>query len=288
MIEIEFHQLRRPYESLRIASKSRIRQLLSSIDSEGQQTPVLVVESSEGSYVLIDGYHRVAALEKLGRDTVEAVVLSLDEGSALIFAHQQSRHHARSALEDAWLIELLTEQCGLSQHAVACRLGHNQSWISRRLALLTALPESVQELVRQGRLPAYPASKYLVPMARAIKEDCEKLAANLAGHRLSTRQVERLYIAWKSGDDETRARLVEEPLLFLKAARELEQEEPPHPDAALTKELETIGDLSRRVMRRLSRRSPELEAPQALIHIRVVTQEHMIALLGLMKERFDD
>jgi ParB family chromosome partitioning protein len=265
-----------------------LKQLLSSVAIEGQQSPVLVVEGAEEGFILIDGYHRVAALEKLGRDTVEALVLSLDEASALIFAHRQARQNRRSALEDAWLLRVLTEQHGLSQHELAHRLGRTQSWICRRLALLTALPTSVQELVRRGRLPAYSASKYLAPMARAITSDCEKLAANLAGHPLSTRQMERLYVAWKSADDQGRARIVEQPLLLLKADQELEHDEPPHPDAALIEDLEMLDSMSRRVIKRLSRRSLQLEVPRELAHSQRATRESMKALLGSMKERFDD
>ncbi len=287
MPEIELHQLNRPYETLRIASKARQRYLLSSLATDGQQTPVLVIEQSEGNYVLIDGYQRVAALEQLGRDTVDAIVVALDEASALIFVHRQGQKTRRSAVEDAWLLQVLTEQYGLNQHELALRLGHTTSWISRRLGLLTVLPESVQELVQRGQLPSYPSMKYMVPLARANSADCEKLAANLAGHQLSTRQMERLYVAWRTSDEETRARLVDKPLLFLKATKEMEQAKPPHPDAELAKDLETLGTMSRRVARRLSRRRPELEVPKELALIQSATRTSINALMGLMKEKFD-
>ena len=233
MPEIELHQLDRPYEGLRIVNRLKAGRLLSSMSSEGQQAPVLVTEKDVGGYVLVDGYQRVATLEKLGRDSVKAVVLDLDEASALIFRHRQESSTKRSALEEAWLLRELTEQHGLNQHELAYRLGHNQSWVSRRLGLLAALPGPVQELIRQGRLSSYSATKYLVPMARAIGTgtDCEKLAEALAGQPVSTRQMERLYIAWRSSDVEGRARLVENPLLFLRATVEMARSEPPHPDA---------------------------------------------------------
>lgn len=292
MPEIEFHQLQRPYEELRITTKASRRRMLSSLALNGQQTPILVVasqgEQGEQSYVLIDGYQRVAALEELGRDTLEAVVLDLDEASALIFKHRQQRAGRSSAIEDSWLLRALTEQHGLSQHELAHRLGHSQSWVSRRLGLVTALPQSVQELVRRGQLPSYSTTKYLVPMARAIATDCEKLARNLAGHPLSTRQMERLYVAWRCGDTEDRARLVNEPLLFLKADEELRAPEPPHPDTALVKDVTMLGDICRRVTRRLSRRKRDLELPTELRDVWAGTQQSMDALVGMMKERFDD
>lgn len=288
MPELELHQLDRPHEALRITAPSLAARMLSSLAIEGQRTPVLVIEKKQGRYLLIDGYQRVKALEELGRDTVEALVLDLDETSALIYRHRQSAASRSSALEDAWLLKVLVEEHGLSQQELASRLGHNQSWISRRLSLLTALPSSVQELVRQGRLSPYLAMKYLVPMARAISADCVTLASKIAGHRVSAREMERLYVAWRSSDDEGRARLVSDPLLFLQAAEEMEQAEPPDPDGALLKDLEVLGAISRRVSRRLSRRPRDLLLPDQLRPLFAQAEQSFNALSREIKERHID
>jgi hypothetical protein len=51
-----------------------------------QQTPfvVVVAEGQADRYVVIDGYKRIAALEKLGRDTVEAVVWPMSDAAAVL------------------------------------------------------------------------------------------------------------------------------------------------------------------------------------------------------------
>jgi ParB/RepB/Spo0J family partition protein len=287
MPEIEFHQLQRPYGGLRIATAASRRRLLASLAADGQRTPVLVVEREPDRYVLIDGYQRVGALEKLGRDTVKAVVLPLGEAAALIFKHHQERSRRRSALEDAWLLRVLTEDHGLEQHEVARRLGHSPSWVCRRLGLVTVLPASVQELVRTGQLSAHSTMRHLLPLARANRAHCERLAAHLAGHELSTRQMEKLYVTWRASDDPARARLVEQPLLFLQAAEELQQPEPPQPDAALIKDVTVIGAVCRRVARRLCRRRAEPPLPAELGATWAGTHQSMDALAGLMKERLE-
>src|SRR5207248_8677035 len=74
-MQLEFHQLDRRWEHLRVRHPGRQRRLLASLADSGQQTPIVVVEA-EGQadrYVVIDGYKRIAALEQLGRDTVEVV-----------------------------------------------------------------------------------------------------------------------------------------------------------------------------------------------------------------------
>ena len=62
--------------------------------------------------------------------------------------------------------------------------------MSQRLSLVQVLPKPVQEHVRAGRIPAQAAMKYLVPLARAKRDDCEVLSEAIAKHHLS-RQQER-------------------------------------------------------------------------------------------------
>lgn len=220
-MELEFHQLSMKYSGLRICLKGMQSRLTASLASEGQLQPVLVVAApceEEAMYVLIDGYRRVAALRDLGRDTVESLVLPLEESAALIFRHCQESVHPRTALEDGWLLRELIELHGMSQAEISCCLQRSDSWVSRRLSLVRELPEAAQALVRQGDLCAYGAMKYLVPLARAKASACQELAHHLSGRRTSARDLEQLYASWKRGDPEQRRRVVSNPQLFLKAA----------------------------------------------------------------------
>ena len=62
-MQLEFHQLERRWEHLRVRHPARQRRLLASLAESGQQTPIVVVaaEGHEGRYVIIDGYKRIAA-----------------------------------------------------------------------------------------------------------------------------------------------------------------------------------------------------------------------------------
>jgi uncharacterized ParB-like nuclease family protein len=83
-MQLEFHQLERRWEHLRVRHPARQRRLLASLAEVGQQTPIVVVaaEGQADRYMVIDGYKRIAALEQLGRDTVEAVVWPMSEAAA--------------------------------------------------------------------------------------------------------------------------------------------------------------------------------------------------------------
>src|SRR6516165_12706783 len=85
-MQLEFHQLDRRWEHLRVRHPGRQRRLLASLADAGQQTPIVVVaaEGQADRYVVIDGYKRIAALEQLGRDTVEAVVWPMNEAAAVL------------------------------------------------------------------------------------------------------------------------------------------------------------------------------------------------------------
>ncbi len=149
-MEIEFHQLEKKYAGLRISDGLRSARLLASLCAHGQQQPVLVVRSgADGDgverYVLIDGYARVAALNELKRDSVEATVLELSEAQALVLAFRLERNRVRSAIEEAWLLQELIEGHALAQRALGPLLARSASWVSRRLALIAVLPASAQE-----------------------------------------------------------------------------------------------------------------------------------------------
>ena len=82
---LEHHQLEQNYAELRSTSKTKECRLLASLAQLGQQSPVVVIQAQqENRYVLIDGYKRVRALDKLRQDTVIAVDWQLKGGSSWI------------------------------------------------------------------------------------------------------------------------------------------------------------------------------------------------------------
>jgi ParB-like chromosome segregation protein Spo0J len=204
------------YAHLRVREPLTEARLLSSLSAVGQTIPVIVVRDAAGRAVLIDGYRRVHALGRLGSDTVLAIVLGLHEADALVYCHRLETSRRRSPLEDGWLLRELHGQ-GPSLRDIGCALGRSQSWVSRRLGLVRALPESVEAAVRSGLIPPHSAMNSLVPLARANKAHCEELVRKLDGERITTRQMATLYAAWRSGDPDQKERIVKAPRLFLKA-----------------------------------------------------------------------
>lgn len=239
-MDLEFHQLELRHADLRIQDRGRYGRMMASLAAQGQQVPVVVVEEA-GRYVLIDGYMRVQALQQMGQDTVAATAWPISETEALMHHHHLSAS-SRSALEQAWLLARLREQ-GLSLEELAKRLCRSKSWVSRRLALVSALDEQAQAKVRQGTMAPHAAMKYLVPLARANKGQCQKLVKALGDTRVSDRDVAALYAGWRHADAIGKQRLCEAPLLYLRALEAQAADKPAtdEPGSSLAKDLAILG-----------------------------------------------
>lgn len=220
-MDLELSQLELRYEKLRRRNVHREKQLVASLAEKGQLLPVVVVRDADGGVVLVDGYKRVRALRSLRQDIVVAIVWDLGEFEAVLLEHLMRTSEVDGALEQGWLLEELNERFGLSHEELARRFDKSQSWVSRRLALVRALPREVQVRVQSGVLPAHGAMKFLVPMARAKSVDCVRLVTALAQHRPSTRQLGALYATWLAGNSKTRELVVTQPMLVLQARDEV-------------------------------------------------------------------
>jgi ParB family transcriptional regulator, chromosome partitioning protein len=248
-MRLEFHQLDRRWECLRACHPARQRRLLASLAESGQQTPIVVVAADQPNrYVVIDGYKRIAALEQLGRDTVEAVVWPLSEAGAVLLDRSLRFSEQETALEVGWLLAELEQRFGYGLEELARRFDRSVSWVSRRLALVEVLPEALQEQVRQGQIPAQVAMKFLAPVARQSLEDCQRMAAIFAQRRSEVREAGQLYAAWRKGSCAVRKRLLEEPELFFKTQRQ--QSRPA--DTELLRDLEMAAAIVNRAQRRLA------------------------------------
>ncbi len=230
----------------------RERRLLSSLAERGQQVAIVVIRLPEeqNRFLVIDGYKGIRALQRLGHDTVRATVWDMDETEALILDRSLRTAGGETALEQGWLLSELHRSFGLSLDDLARRFDRSVSWVSRRLALVRELPESVQQHVRLGKIGAHAAMKYLVPLARAKRHDCERLAEQIAYHQFTTQEVGLLYAAWR-GQPLIRERVIDDPKLFLRARREIEEEDPEGVRAGeeLLRNLDIVGAIARRAAR---------------------------------------
>jgi ParB/RepB/Spo0J family partition protein len=217
VLHLDLHALIPRFASLRLHDAARLARLVTSIERQGQLMPVVAVPEAEtaGHWVLIDGYRRREALQRLGADRiwVDAWERSVDE--ALIACLARGPDRAWEAIEEAALIAELSSRHSLQ--AIARQLGRDVSWVSRRLSLIKALPEDLLDAVRKGRISLWAATRILAPLARANAEHARILLSQLAHQPLSTRELGRLYEQYRAATRVQRRRLVEYPALFVQA-----------------------------------------------------------------------
>jgi len=288
-MQLEFHQLDRRWEHLRVRHPQRQRRLLASLAEVGQQTPIVVVAAAGEAdrYLVIDGYKRIAALQQLGRDTVEAVVWPMSDAEALLLDRSLRLSEQETALEQGWLLQELEQRFGYGLEELARRFDRSVSWVSRRLALVELLPEAIQQQVREGKISAHIAMKFLVPVARINLEDCERMATVFAQHHCESREAGQLYAAWRNGSAAIRKRILDAPDLFFKTQR---QAEPKAPAAAgiaeLVRDLEMVVAVVNRAHRRLAGAAvTEMDVTQCEAVLRQAEQaRHQ---LGRLAERIE-
>ena len=214
--ELEHHQLERRFAPLRVPDPRALERLCRSLERCGQLSPCIAVAEAD-ALVLLDGYRRVTALHRLGRDTVwvQRWQCSLAEALARLLATTQGR--AWAPIEEALLLRELAGDAGLSQHELARRTGRDVSWVNRRLKLLSALSEELLEAVCQGRLSSWAAVRIFAPLARANTAHARALLEAMGTQPLSTRELKRWYEHYLGANRTTRERLVEHPHLFIQA-----------------------------------------------------------------------
>lgn len=223
-LTLEHHNIGLSYASLRMQKRQWLDRLVLSMERVGQLVPVVVVPKETGQWILIDGYLRVDALRRMGIDTIEAEVWNCGVETALLMLLTSHQSRAWEGFEEALVLHELHSQHGLSQNALACKIGRDQSWVSRRLSLIEHMPEAVQDAVAQGKLSTWSASRVLVPMARAIPEHAERLLQYILKQAPSTRELQSFYTHYQQSARLQRSNMINEPALFFKTQQVLAAE----------------------------------------------------------------
>jgi ParB family chromosome partitioning protein len=265
-MQLEFHQLDRRWEHLRVHRPARQRRLLASLAESGQQVPIVVVaaDGQPDRYVVIDGYKRITALQQFGRDKVEAVVWPMTEAEAIVLDRSLRLSEHETALEVGWLLAELEQRFGYGLDELARRFDRSVSWVSRRLALVEALPEAIQRQVREGKIAAQVAMKFLVPAVRISLEACQRMADIFAQYHCDTREAGQLYTAWRKASPAIRKRILDAPDLFFKTQRQTHEKAASGIGGELLRDLEMIAAIVNRVQRRMTGAAvTELDAQQS-------------------------
>lgn len=153
---VELSELGQRYRRYRLADPSAEDAMAGSLRRWGQLSPVVAcVAGQPGQRLeLLDGFKRLTAAQQVvGWTTLSVRMIDVDErtAKAAILGLNRGQRPVRE-LEEAWIVQALVRDDGLTQVEAAQLLGQHKSWVCRRLALLEKLSVEVKEDLRLGLL----------------------------------------------------------------------------------------------------------------------------------------
>lgn len=153
LLQLKREEIGERYGRYRLHVPEAERAMARSLERYGQLSPVVVCRREE-RYELIDGFKRLGAVRGLAQmGELSARLMEADERSAKAAIYGLNRAGGRTReLEEAWIIQALVREDGMSQVEVAELLGRHKSWVSRRLALMERLAPKARDELRVGLL----------------------------------------------------------------------------------------------------------------------------------------
>src|SRR5215217_1942983 len=162
--------------------------LAESIRSHGIVQPLLVRRRGD-RYELIAGERRWRAARLAGISQVPVVIKEVPDESLLEIALIENiQRENLNAIEEAQAYKKLIETVGLTQEALASRVGRDRSYITNYLRLLR-LTDDVQQLVKEGKLSTGHARTLLAVDQVDLQR---RLARQIIDGGLSVRATEQL------------------------------------------------------------------------------------------------
>ncbi len=189
-------------------SEEKLEELSQSIRENGLVQPILLRRKGEGRYQLVAGERRWRAAQRVGMQSVSAVVREVEDEKLLEIALVENiQRQELNPIEEAAAYQRLMEALGLTQEEVAKRVGKDRSSVANYVRLLK-LPASVQTMLEDERLSMGHARALL---GLEEQEEQAKLAQEVVERRLSVRETERAVqqksLKSKGRDDSTPVRI---------------------------------------------------------------------------------
>ena len=155
VIAVRFHELGDHFQRYRLRVPQAVEAMTQSLRRWGQcaDRGHLAPGAAAGARRLhpLGGGARGARMTTL---LVRLVELDDQRAKAAIYGLNQTGRRPYE-LEEAWLVQALVREDGLSQSTVAELLGRHKSWVCRRLALLEKLADEVRPGDGSGPLDAH-------------------------------------------------------------------------------------------------------------------------------------
>ncbi|KKK34771.1 plasmid partitioning protein ParB [Salinicoccus sediminis] len=201
---------RNPYQPRTEFDDEKLRELADSISEHGIIQPIIVRKSVKG-YDIVAGERRFRASRLAEKESIPAIVKELTDRQMMEFAIIENLQRENlNPLEEAGSYRELMDELGLTQNAVAERLGKSRPYIANMLRLLS-LPPRVRRMISAGELSGAHGRTLL-----SLKDplQLEAAAKKAVDEKMSVRALEA-YVKSLSGPSVKRRRKAQEKPAFI-------------------------------------------------------------------------
>ncbi len=185
-----------PHQPRQAMNQQELQELANSIEEHGLIQPLIVTQAGL-SYQLIAGERRWRASQLAGLSTVSVVIKESTPQQMLELAIVENIQRADlNPLEEAQAYAQLMEEFGLTQEAVAERVGKSRTAVANTVRLLN-LPEEIKEALAIGKISEGHA-RVLLSLKKTREQ--QNVLATIISKGLNVRQTETLVRQLLTGD----------------------------------------------------------------------------------------
>ena len=167
--------------------QAELETLAASIAEHGVLQPILVIETIDG-YQLVAGERRLRASQLAGLDRIPAIVRQVADRDQLELALVENlQREDLGPLEEAHAFRSLVDEFGMSQEAIAARIGRARSTVANTLRLLD-LDERVQAALLDDTI----TEGHARALGGLTTDQQARVIATVVEQGLSVRQTEEL------------------------------------------------------------------------------------------------
>ena len=183
-----------------------LQELSASIAQLGVIQPITLKPNGKDKYIIISGERRWRASQLAGLETIPAYIREVDDENlhAMALVENIQRENL-NAIEIALGMKRLIEECGLTQEAMAEKVGKKRSTVSNYMRLLS-MPSEVQLALKDGIITMGHAKAIggleLDLQLKALKKCVKKSLSVRQAEELARKLAETTTKSASSEDDE--------------------------------------------------------------------------------------
>lgn len=176
-----------PDQPRKTFNEAELNDLAESIKEKGVLIPIILrsVQNKPYLYEIVAGERRYRAAQRAGLSEIPALVKTLsDKNAAEIALIENVQRENLNPIEEAEGFKNLMEKYQYSLEDVSKLIGKSVSYI-RNLMRINSLPESVKQLIKDGKISASHARTI------AVSENPEQLAHDIINNNLSVAETQK-------------------------------------------------------------------------------------------------